>query len=178
MVIPAWRPRHVPLTAWLPGNLVVDATAKASPHLVIRVLIQVFRQVAGALTPSDCRDHSGIRWVCLSHGNCRRRWDHEVTWNGGWWIGCKWESRERQGGEVVFSHPGVPAKLLEGTAIRIKVFHGPIHGFVDCEGQKNEAMYFLLLLFLDSTCYLLQNITLILLINGSSREAGRERNPG
>lgn len=146
-VIPAWSPHHVPLAAGLLRDLVVDATAKASPDLVVRVLVQVFRQVAGALTPGDCWDHPGIWWVCLSHGSCRRPWDHEVTWLGGGRIGREGESRERQGGEMVFSYHCVPLRPLEGTTISVKVFHGPVHGFVHCGGKKQQLQYVFLYRF-------------------------------
>ena len=43
MVLLARRPHHVPLAAGLLRGPVVDATAEASAHLIVRVLQQVFR---------------------------------------------------------------------------------------------------------------------------------------
>lgn len=59
-IVLARSPHHVPLATRLLRGLVVDVASKATPHLIIRVLRQVFRQVAGALAPGNRRDYSGI----------------------------------------------------------------------------------------------------------------------
>lgn len=70
---------HVPLATRLLWDPVVDTAAEATAHLIVWILHQVFRQVAGALAPSDHGDHPGVRWHCLSCGGCGGPRDHEVA---------------------------------------------------------------------------------------------------
>lgn len=68
-MVGAGSSHHIPLATRLLGNSVVDTTAEAATHLIIRVLHQVFRQVAGALAPSDHGDRPGVLWCSLRRGS-------------------------------------------------------------------------------------------------------------
>lgn len=126
MVVLAGGSHHVPLAARLLGHPVA---AEAAAHLVVRVLRHVFRQVAGALAPSDHGDHPGVSWCCLGRGSCGGPGDHEVTRRGGGRVGGKGESREGQRGEAASTHASVVVQPLEGT-VGVEVFHGAVDGFV------------------------------------------------
>lgn len=69
IVLPG-RPQHVPLATRLLGHLVRDVTAKATTHLVVRVLHHIFGEVAGALAPCDHGDHPGVPQYCLGSEGC------------------------------------------------------------------------------------------------------------
>ena len=131
MVLLAGGSHHVPLATRLLGHSVVDATAEAAAHLIVRVLYQVFGQVAGALAPSDHGDHPRVQlcclWCCGSSGAPR---DHEVAWRGAGRVGGEGETRpEGHGGEAASTRAGVVAQPLEGT-VGVEVFHGAEDGFV------------------------------------------------
>lgn len=78
MVLFARGPHHVPLATKLPRDPVVYATAEATTHLIVQILRQVFRQVAGALAPRDRGDHPKVWLCCLGRRGCRGPWDHQV----------------------------------------------------------------------------------------------------
>lgn len=124
---------HVPLATRLLGHPVVGVTAEATAHLIVRVLRQVFREVAGALAPSDHGDHPGVPRYCLRREGRRGAGDCEVAgWRGGR-VGSEGESREGQGGEAASTCASVVVWSLEGTA-GVEVFHGAIDGFVHWRG--------------------------------------------
>lgn len=108
-----------------------DATAAATAHLIVRVLRRVFRQVAGALAPSDHGYHPGVLLCFLVGGGCGRTGNHEVARRGGGRVGGKGESREGRGGEVASTRAGVVARPTEGT-VGTEVFHGAVDGLVHC----------------------------------------------
>lgn len=126
MVVLARSSHHIPLATRLLGHPVAAETAA---HLVVRVLRNVFRQVAGALAPSDHGDHPGVPWCCLGRGSCGGPRDHEVAWRGGGRAGGKAESREGQDGEAAPIHAGVVVQPVKGT-VGVEVFHGAVDGFV------------------------------------------------
>lgn len=129
MVVLARSSHHVPLATRLLGHPMFDTTADATAHLVIWVLHQVFRQVAGALAPSDHWHHPVVPWYCLGIGRCWDPRDHEVARRGGGRVGGKGESREGHGGEAASTCAVVVVQPLEGT-VGVQVFHGVVDGFV------------------------------------------------
>lgn len=129
MIVLGRRSNHVPLATRLLGHPVVGVTAEATAHFIVRVLCQVFREIAGALAPSDHGDHPGVPRYCLRREGCRGVGDCEVArWRGGR-VGSEGESREGQGGEAASTSTSVVVWSLEGTA-GVEVFHGAIDGFV------------------------------------------------
>lgn len=118
--------QHVPLATRLLGHPVVDVTAEAPAHLVVRVLHHIFGEVAGALAPSDHGDHPGVPRYCLGCEGCTRPRDREVARGGTRRVGRECKSREGQGLEAGCTCAGV---VREGT-VGVEVFHGAINEFV------------------------------------------------
>lgn len=134
MVVPVgW---HVPLATRLLRDPEAGATPEPSTHLIVRVLWQAFRQVAGALTSSDSGDHLGGWRCCLGRGICTGSRHHEVARRGAERVGGKSGSREWQGGEAASTCAGFAVEPLEGT-VGVEVFHGAAEGFVYC-GRMGE----------------------------------------
>lgn len=174
MIVLAQSSHHVPLATRLLGHPVVGATAEATAHLIVRVLHHVFREVAGALTPSDHGDHPGVPWYCLGCGGPR---DHEVAWRGSGRVGCEGETREGQGGEAASTCASVVVQSVEGT-VGVEVFHGAIDGFVDW-GRKVKSFYTdqWMMNRMLSCIVFISHFTLMLFIIGSRWRAGREWHP-
>lgn len=126
MIVLPGRSQHVPLATRLLGQPVVDVTAEATAHLVVRVLHHVFGEVAGALAPSDHGDHPGVPWYRLGREGRSRPRDGEVTRRGSVRVGSESKSRKGQCLETGSTCAGV---VREGTA-GVEVFHGAINKFV------------------------------------------------
>lgn len=134
MIVLGRRSNHIPLATRLLGHPMVGVTAEATAHLIVRVLCQVFREVAGALAPSDHGDHPGVPRYCLRREGCRGAGDREVARRRGGRVGSEGESGEGQGRETASTCASVVVRSLEGTA-GVEVFHGAIDGFVDWRGE-------------------------------------------
>lgn len=126
MIVLPRRFQHVPLATRLLGHPMDDVTAKATAHLVVRVLHHVFGEVAGALAPSDHGDHPGVPRYCLRSEGCSRPRDTEVTGGGTGRVGRESKSREGRCLDAGSTCAGV---VREGTA-GVEVFHGAINEFV------------------------------------------------
>lgn len=191
MIVLAGSTGHIPLTTRLLVHPVVDVVAEAAAHLVIWVLHQVFREVAGALASSDRGDHPGVPWYCLGHEGCRGPRDHEVAWLGIGKVGGEGKSGEGQGGIMASSLAVVVVHSMVGT-VGVEVFHGAIDGFVhwrrECmlilNRSKNDHTLTLRKSIKTQMCdiFLLlyiwnKMLTSMLLIIAGLCLAGRERHP-
>lgn len=119
----AGRSQHVPLATGLLREGVVDLSAEAPTHLVVRVLHHIVRQVALALAASDHGDHPAVARRHL-RGGCISG-DHKVAWRGGRRV-------EREGGETDATQVAIGVKTSEGT-VGAEVLHGAVDGFTRCD---------------------------------------------